>query len=187
MRKIPTHLINEILEGNCVAFVGAGFSAPAVPNWDDLLFGIAADSTVSACTEERVKKLLEHDRLSNRGTFDREAAAQILQDELGKERFESVLKQVVTTTPNADTEKVKCRTDLLLQIPFQSILTTNFDHLLVGQIGSDDVYRDILRKTRNPWFNIFTWDKQDVRRADIVKLHGQIREEGQSDLSLIHI
>ena len=183
MRKIPTHLINEILEGNCVAFVGAGFSAPAVPNWDDLLFGIAADSTVSACTEERVKKLLKHDRLSSRGTFDREAAAQILQDELGKERFQLVLKQVVTTTPNADTEKVKCRTDLLLQIPFQSILTTNFDHLLVGQIGSDDVYRDILRKTRNPWFNIFTWDKQDVRRADIVKLHGQIREEGQSDRS----
>ena len=70
MRDIPLHLINEILEGNCVAFVGAGFSAPAVPNWDKLLSGIAADSKVSASTEERVKKLLEHDRLSSRGTFD---------------------------------------------------------------------------------------------------------------------
>jgi len=181
MRDIPLHLIEEILQGNCVAFVGAGFSAPAVPNWDDLLSGIAADSKVSAFTEERVKKLLKHDRLSGRGTFDREAAAQILQDELGKEEFGSVLKKVATPTPNADTTKVTCRTDLLLQIPFQSILTTNFDHFLVGQIGSDDVYRDILRKKREPWFNIFSWDEQDIRRADIVNLHGQIRKEGQSD------
>ena len=181
MRDIPPHLIEEILQGNCVAFVGAGFSAPAVPNWDDLLSGIAADSKVSACTEERVKKLLEHPRLSGRGTFDREAAAQILQDELGKEEFGSVLKKVAKPTPNADIAKVTCRTDLLLQIPFQSILTTNFDHFLVGQIGNDDVYRDILRKKREPWFNIFSWDEQDIRRADIVNLHGQIRKEGQSD------
>ena len=41
----------------------------------ELLSGIAADSKVSASTEEQVKKLLEHDRLSSRGTFDREAAA----------------------------------------------------------------------------------------------------------------
>ena len=181
MRDIPLHLIEEILQGNCVAFVGAGFSAPAVPNWDDLLSGIAADSKVSACTEERVKKLLKHDRMSGRGTFDREAAAQILQDELGKEEFGSVLKKVATPTPNADTTKVTRRTDLLLQIPFQSILTTNFDHFLVGQIGSDDVYRDILRKKREPWFNIVSWDKQNVRRDDIVNLHGQISKESQSD------
>ena len=184
MRNIPDHLINEILVGNCVAFVGAGFSAPAVPNWDALLSDIAADSKVSASTEEQVKKLLEHDRLSSRGTFDREAAAQILQDDLGKEDFGSVLERVITEgTTKKGLKIVENRIRLLLQIPFQSILTTNFDYLLQGQIGSDDVYRDILRKTRNPWFNIFSWDKQDVRRADIVKLHGQIGKEGLSDRS----
>ena len=184
MRNIPDHLINEILVGNCVAFVGAGFSAPAVPNWDALLSDIAADSKVSASTEEQVKKLLEHDRLSSRGTFDREAAAQILQDDLGKEDFGSVLERVITEgTTKKGLKIVENRIRLLLQIPFQSILTTNFDYLLQGQIGSDDVYRDILRKTRDPWFNIFSWDKQDVRRADIVKLHGQIGKEAQSDRS----
>jgi len=184
MRDIPLHLIKEILQGNCVAFVGAGFSAPAVPNWDALLSGIAADSKVSASTEEQVKKLLEHDRLSSRGTFDREAAAQILQDDLGKEDFGSVLERVITEgTTKKGLKIVENRIRLLLQIPFQSILTTNFDYLLQGQIGSDDVYRDTLRKTRDPWFNIFSWDKQDVRRADIVKLHGQIGKEAQSDRS----
>jgi hypothetical protein len=161
MRNIPDHLINEILVGNCVAFIGAGFSAPAVPNWDALLSGIAADSKVSAKAEERVQKLLKpHDRMSSRGTFDREAAAQILQDELGKEDFGSVVERVVR---QGDTETgrevVEDRIRLLLEIPFQSILTTNFDHFLAGQIGNDEVYRDILRKTRDPWFNIFSWDK----------------------------
>jgi len=185
MRNIPDHLINEILVGNCVAFIGAGFSAPAVPNWDALLSGIAADSKVSAKAEERVQKLLKpHDRMSSRGTFDREAAAQILQDELGKEDFGSVVERVVR---QGDTETgrevVEDRIRLLLEIPFQSILTTNFDHFLAGQIGNDEVYRDILRKTRDPWFNIFSWDKQDVRSADIVNLHGLIRKEGQLDRS----
>ena len=185
MRDIPPHLIKEILQGNCVAFVGAGFSAPAVPHWDALLYGIAADCKVSDEAEERVKELLKpHDRMSSRGIFDREAAAQILQDDLGKEDFGSVLERVVKEgDADAGREIVEDRKRLLLQIPFQSILTTNFDHFLAGQIGSDDVYRDILRKTRDPWFNIFSWDKQDVRRADIVKLHGQIGKEGQSDRS----
>jgi hypothetical protein len=185
MRDIPTHLINEILQGSCVAFVGAGFSAPAVPNWDDLLNGIAADCKVSDEAEVQVKELLKPDnRMSSRGTFDREAAAQILQDDLGKEDFGSLLERVITEgTTKKGLKSVENRIRLLLQIPFQSILTTNFDNLLQGQIGSDDVYRDILRKKREPWFNIFSWDKQDIRRADIVKLHGQIRKEGQSDRS----
>ena len=148
MRDIPLHLINEIREGNCVAFVGAGFSAPAVPNWDDLLNGIAADCKVSDEAEVRVKELLKPDnRMSSRGTFDREAAAQILQDDLGKEDFGSILERVITErTTKKGLKIVENRIRLLLQTPFQSILTTNFDYLIQGQIGSDDVYRDILRR-----------------------------------------
>jgi len=60
MRNTPAPLINEIVEGNCVVFVDAGFSAPAVPNWDALLHGIAADCKVSNKTEEKIKELLGH-------------------------------------------------------------------------------------------------------------------------------
>jgi hypothetical protein len=36
--NVPDHLIEEILRGNCVAFVGAGFSAAAdLPGWGTLL------------------------------------------------------------------------------------------------------------------------------------------------------
>ncbi|MCJ7781264.1 MAG: hypothetical protein MUQ27_10615 [Acidimicrobiia bacterium] len=44
MTSIPKHLVKEIHAGNCVAFVGAGFSAAGVPAWAELLSAIAASS-----------------------------------------------------------------------------------------------------------------------------------------------
>ncbi len=40
--NIPQKLINEIRSGNCVAFVGAGFSVPTIPPWNMLLKNIAS-------------------------------------------------------------------------------------------------------------------------------------------------
>ena len=55
---IDDQLIEEILSGNCVAFVGAGFAAPAVPNWDDLLRKISNKDKVKEETKKRVDSLL---------------------------------------------------------------------------------------------------------------------------------
>ena len=55
---IDPHLIEEIRSGNCVAFVGAGFAAPAVPNWDDLLRRISDKDGVPEETKKRVDSLL---------------------------------------------------------------------------------------------------------------------------------
>ena len=72
--QIPDTLVKEIRSGNCVAFVGAGFSAPAVPPWDDLLKRICEEGPVCESTRKRVTDLLEQsNRESQRGVFDREA------------------------------------------------------------------------------------------------------------------
>ena len=39
--EVPARLIDEITAGNCVAFVGAGFSAPVVPQWKQLILALS--------------------------------------------------------------------------------------------------------------------------------------------------
>ena len=171
-RSIPERLIEEIRQGNCVAFVGAGFSAPAVPDWDTLLSRISQSPQITDLTRERISGLLSHEKASLRGIFDREAAAQILRESLGS-GFGSVLNDVIRQTTDRGIDAVESRKDLLFEIPFQSILTTNFDHMLNGTTGNPDVYRESLRKVKEPWFNLFSWTT-GIRLSEVVKLHGDI-------------
>ena len=172
LSEIPNHLIQEIRQGNCVAFIGAGFSAPAVPDWDTLLSRIAQSTEIEDGTRDRVARLLIQERTSLRGVFDREAAAQMLQERLGAS-FGPVLNEVMRQTTESGITAVEERKRLLYQIPFQSILTTNFDHILTGTVGSPEVYRESLRKVKEPWFNLFSWSSGN-RLSEVVKLHGDI-------------
>jgi len=185
VRDIPRHLIREIQGGNCVAFVGAGFSAPAVPDWDTLLYRISQSPHIDEQTRDRISRLLSHEKASMRGIFDREAAAQILRENLGSE-FGSVLNDVIRQTTASGIDAVESRKALLFGIPFQSILTTNFDHTLQGTTGNPDVYRESLRKVKEPWFNLFSWNTGD-RLSEVIKLHGDIEpssEESGSEVVL---
>lgn len=177
-QNIPRHLIEEIRQGNCVAFVGAGFSAPAVPDWDTLLSRIAQSPQINDLTRERITGLLGHEKTSLRGVFDREAAAQILRESLGG-GFGSVLNDVIRQTSASGIDAVESRKDLLFEIPFQSILTTNFDHMLSGTTGNPDVYRESLRKVKEPWFNLFSWTTGG-RLSEVVKLHGDIESTSEN-------
>ncbi|SVE04273.1 uncharacterized protein METZ01_LOCUS457127, partial [marine metagenome] len=64
LSEIPDHLIREIRQGKCVAFVGAGFSAPAVPDWDTLLPRISQSTEIEDVTRDRVARLLIQERTS---------------------------------------------------------------------------------------------------------------------------
>ena len=180
--RVPEQLKSEILRGNCVAFVGAGFSAPAVPDWDTLLTQMAANGNVPFNIRERITRLLSFDQGSLRGVFDREAAAQILRETLG-EKFVDVLSGIIRRQDKSGMKLMEERKRLLYEIPFQSILTTNFDHILPGMAGNPDTYRESLRKSREPWFNLFSWDTSgspngNQRKSDVVKLHGDIDKIG---------
>ncbi len=58
MPQIPDALINEIHDGNCVAFVGAGFSPTVIPPWGELLSKLATQSEVATDIENHVASLV---------------------------------------------------------------------------------------------------------------------------------
>jgi len=54
-------LISEIKSGNCVAFIGAGFSAPAVRTWTDLIDKLAQSDQLGSEVKKQVNEIIEHE------------------------------------------------------------------------------------------------------------------------------
>ena len=140
MSSIPSRLVNEIRAGNCVAFVGAGFSAAAVPGWVNLLRALADTPGVSADDRALIGRLISGEPPVSK---DLEAAAQILRDRIGPEGFPDALRSAMPRPPLND--QMHRRLDLLRGIPFRSVLTTNFDGLLEGHPPGREAYLRVLR------------------------------------------
>jgi hypothetical protein len=165
---VPQHLIDEIAAGRCVAFVGAGFSAPAVPAWTGLLEGLAEKAQLDGDTRTWLGELISH-----RAARDLEAAAQVLQVAMGPE-FDPALAEVLVERGHP--ERIAERRQLLAGIPFDAILTTNFDHFLVGEVPGPDAYRRILRDPAHRWWEPRYW--QGEQGAPVLKLHGEVGPVG---------
>ena len=84
--EIPDRLVDDIVAGDCVAFVGAGFTAPVLPEWRLLLVELAEEADEH--TAEEVRRFVKSG--TNR---DLGAAAQTLRDRLGDERFFSAMQE----------------------------------------------------------------------------------------------
>lgn len=156
-------LIREIEAGNCVAFVGAGFSAPVVPLWKDLLQQLAAAPELAPTTRSRVERLVAQGKAK-----DLEAAAQILRDQVGGDAFARHLHEIVGT-PTLD-ERMHERIRLLEGIPFRAVLTTNFDGVLRGEGPGRNAYLPVLRPTGHRWYESRWWGNGSG--AQVVQLHG---------------
>jgi CheY-like chemotaxis protein len=174
MTRIPPHLIDEIRAGNCVAFVGAGFSAAGVPAWSDLLTNIASVGVPDE-TRQRVAELLSEPRTA----LDYEAAAQALRDALDKEPFDRRVAEEVAR--RGDDGKMHDRLELLRGIPFRAILTTNFDGYLSGSVPGSDAYLGVLRPTAHRWWDSRFWDGS-IEGSQVVKLHGDASTLPPSDM-----
>lgn len=168
---VPPHLVDQIVAGRCVAFVGAGFAAPAVPAWKMLLRGLAAQAALDADTAAWLSALVE-----NGGSRDLEAAAQILQTAMGAD-FDAALADILAE--QGKPEAIADRMRLLAGIPFDAILTTNFDPFLVGQVPGPDAYQQILRDPPHRWWEPRYWTP-DAPGAPVVKLHGEVGPLGSS-------
>jgi hypothetical protein len=151
---IDPHLLEDIQAGNCVAFVGAGFSAAAgLPPWPELVRAVAralppADRSIH---QPIIDQLLGDDgspvRYSHR---ELEMAAQLLFDAVGEERCRRLLRETLRT--DGLPERMRLRLKHLLGIPFRAIVTTNFDPLLPGVPPDAVAYRRLLRAERyGPW------------------------------------
>lgn len=165
MPQVPHHLVREVLAGNCVAFLGAGFSAAArLPAWDKLLTAMSSHG-VAPKTQAHVAALV---RTGSAHALDE--AAQVLEEAIGRIGFVARIRQLLET-PDLN-ETMARRLEWLRGIPFRAVLTTNFDPVLKGELPSPPAYRQVLRpQPFSPWEEAF-WN--DGQGAFVMKLHGAI-------------
>jgi hypothetical protein len=168
--EIPRHLLEQIAAGRCIAFVGAGFSAPTVPAWKVLIQQLAERAGLDADTSEWVEALVAHG-----GNRDLEAAAQVLQTTMGPQ-FDIALADILSKEGAA--ERIKERLQLLAGIPFDAILTTNFDLFLDGEVPGPHAYQRVLRDPPHRWWEPRFWE--GAPGAPIVKLHGEVGPVGDA-------
>jgi len=172
--EVPQGLVESIQSGQCVAFVGAGFSAEVVPGWAALLRGVTGRLKAEPGTAPdllvRVEQLLSKADPTAR---ELEAAAQLLMDAAGNRFAEQIHAEIssVRATP-----RMKRRVELLRGIPFRAILTTNFDNLLEGELPSHQAYDRVLRPHEHRWWHSRFWDEGHPGAA-VVKLHGDLGRE----------
>lgn len=174
--RCPEHLAAEIAAGNCVAFVGAGFSAAAkLPDWTSLLKRLATEAELKV---EVDRALSEHE-----GSEGRYLAAQLLEDKLERHGLIAGLRQALVGERG---ETMDRRLALLQRIPFRAILTTNFDGLLIGKVAGEDSYVDALRPEGHRWWEEQFWRDPTQREARsnhrpigpmVLKLHGNLADE----------
>jgi hypothetical protein len=159
----PQELINAIVNGRCIAFVGAGFAAGAVPGWSALLKALAGELKYP------------HEPVANPTALQLEAFGQMLSDHAGGEHWEPAIQRVLSSTASeAGKQQLRRRRELLAQIPFRAVLTTNFDSSLEAATASLDaaLYADVLREQKGRWWSAPQRTSSDAVLSPVIKLHG---------------
>ncbi len=144
-RTIPRALIEAIISGRCVAFVGSGFSGSAeLPTWVKMLSNIVDISSAKAAAapaepskNESLARFFGHLRkklLTPSGEV-LDQVAQMLEDTIGTVELERLVAELLR--PKSVKESMCTRLKLLDEIPFRAILTTNYDELLTGSTPLD--------------------------------------------------
>jgi CheY-like chemotaxis protein len=169
--RLPQGLIDAINAGECVAFVGAGFSAAAnLPQWPQLLAGIAKARALDKQAKLRRYVLR---RIKEGTAHALDEAAQVLQDSLGTREFLSRLEKALVI--RRISRRMRDRLRYVRGIPFRAILTVNFDDLLKGMTPSSGAYRAVLRPQAYRWWDSLFWQRAP-KGATLVKLHGDLAE-----------
>jgi mannose-6-phosphate isomerase-like protein (cupin superfamily) len=165
--SIPMGLVNAIRAGRCVAFVGSGFSGAAkFPTWESLLRELAARSEV-----ENIRPQIE-ERLKDKTSHAFDEVAQALEDVLGRDALIEHLRTKFTyAVPDPVMER---RRQLLKEIPFRAVLTTNYDRTLKGEIPEPSMYRQLLRSVHTPWIGTLYVTAKDRKQRPLLKLHGDL-------------
>ena len=176
-------LISEIKSGNCVAFVGAGFSAPAVRTWDQLLVNLADDDELDEAVRVQVKAILKHAETEQYPLFDREAAAELIERNLG-DKFRPQVRGSLFWGGTKGLKKVNERLELLRSIPFDSVLTTNFDSSIPGKPLRDADLGALLRNRSRGWVDAIGSD-DDYDRSPVITLHGDIDDYSEQAQPLV--
>ena len=183
-------LISEIKSGNCVAFIGAGFSAPAVRTWTDLIDKLAQSDQLGSEVKKQVREIIRHESKASNPLFDREAAAELIEADIianPDADFRKEVREALDRDETEGEEEVNERLKLLKLIPFDSVLTTNFDSKLSGgQAFRKADLEDLLRnRNRNRgWSDGFDIDG-NPKSSPVITLHGDIEDPSDDPQSLV--
>ena len=149
--ELPDDVRHLLRSGECVAYLGSGLSAGVFPSWPCLVNDLCA-----ACgCEDRVDSRSPSKVLLAAAECARKADCDRYHDQLGK-----IFGTITTTNPLYS---------VLLQIPFKSYITVNFDPLLANE-------------TRNPSsrcrrvMKYPDLDRAHVGDCTVYYLHGLVAE-----------
>jgi hypothetical protein len=152
---VPYPLISDIAQGRCLPFVGAGFSKNAVlpsnlsmPDWAELTQHLAKDAETPDGTEST-------------------AVAQRCEQRFGRVQLIEAVRESLHPE-NARPGKAH---RAFVQLPFDTIYTTNFDLLL------EDAYAEATRPFRSLVGELQLPFHAGQIASSIVKMHGDIRHE----------
>lgn len=167
--ELPEALVEEIERGNCVAFLGAGFSAAAgLPGWETLIGEASGHLPDGHPVRRFVEHILHGGGTPNAADLDR--AAQLLEDELTRPGLLAALLKSLSNY--RITPPMEERQRFLREIPFRAVVTTNFDPLTPGHTLDPDFYYSILRGQDWGWWSESFWGKG--QGAPVIKIHGDL-------------
>jgi hypothetical protein len=167
--EVPPGLIEEINKRNCIAFVGSGFTAPLIGDWNKLLKDLLEDARQevtdwntqnpegAADRDAHFQFMLEKaDKLRGASSAEYDYFAQEIEDLVGEKRFQHLIQGRCKLDDNTVISNLmKTRLEALSRIPFKAIITTNYNNCFIGKVATlhgetdETHFEDILRPEKD--------------------------------------
>lgn len=175
-------LVRRFRAGNCVAFIGAGFSAPTgMPLWGQLLSNLIQRLMIDfrqGGSQDSLRTLELATEFINHGQFPRAASA-IRAADISTQHIDGYLKEIFDSKTKFDDKQrndtgkkqMQKRLRALLSLPWAGIVTTNYDTLVSDELFRRGVDMKSLYLTQAS--NLGQTLKSGVRPF-VVHLHGNI-------------
>jgi HEAT repeat protein len=140
MVEIPVQLKESLKKNECALFAGAGLSE-GLPTWRELVEPLAKELGVSTNTDFRITALF-------------------YENEYGRDQLEKyIVSKLQIDVPLPKTHEI------LPDLPFKAIITTNYDHLLEKAFQGKNVAK-IVEGTKAPHIN--------TDQIPLIKMHGDL-------------
>lgn len=153
--SVPYPLVSDIAQGRCLPFIGAGFSKNALlpsgfamPDWGELTLILARDAKTKAGTQPPL-------------------VAQRYEQKFGRVQLVEAIREAL----HPDKARPGQAHRAFVQLPFDTIYTTNFDLLL------EDAYAEATRPFRSLVGELQLPFHAGQTASNIVKMHGDLRHE----------
>ena len=155
LASVPYPLISDIAQGRCLPFIGAGFSKNALlpaelkmPDWAELTHTLAQDAKTPASMKPPL-------------------VAQRYEQKFGRVQLVEAIREAL----HPDKARPGQAHRAFVELPFDTIYTTNFDLLL------EDAYAEATRPFRSLVGELQLPFHSGQTASNIVKMHGDLRHE----------